>query len=316
MGKRFDVVVVGELNVDLILNQIERVPEVGKEVIADEMTLTIGSSSGIFSCNLSTLGSAVAFVGKLGNDNFGEFVLRSLKSKGVNVDLITLSPNSLTGLTSILNFGEDRAMVTHPGAMKDLRITDISDDILQQGRHLHLSSVFLQTGLINDITELFRRAKSFGMTTSLDPQWDPSEKWNIDLVTLLPHVDVFMPNEKELSLLAREADFNTAARSMAEISNILVVKNGSEGAYLFNDGEMLFQPAFRNIKVADSIGAGDSFNAGFIHKFILQKSLAECLEFGALMGAVNTTRAGGTTAFESTDMIKAIAKSHFNHCYS
>lgn len=315
MNREFDVVVVGELNVDLILNRIEKMPAVGKEVISNDMTLTIGSSSAIFSCNLSTLGSKVKFVGRLGCDNFGDFVLNSLTSKGVNVDGIRRSATHLTGITTVLNFDEDRAMVTYPGAMKDLTLRDISDEDLQRSRHLHLSSVFLQTGLLSDITRLFKRAKTLGLTTSLDPQWDPTEKWDIDLQSLLPYVDVFMPNVEELLHLSRKPDLKKAIGAVSKLGTTLVVKKGSEGAYLVNKDETIFQEAFRNTNVADSIGAGDSFNAGFIHKFLLDRPWKECLEFGALMGAVNTTRPGGTSAFGDRQMIQSIAKSSFNYSF-
>ncbi|MEP6951356.1 MAG: carbohydrate kinase family protein, partial [Ginsengibacter sp.] len=79
--KKFDVIVVGELNVDLILNQIESFPEIGKEKLADNMILTLGSSSAIFASNLSALGMRVSFVAKIGNDIFGHFCKDQLTEK-------------------------------------------------------------------------------------------------------------------------------------------------------------------------------------------------------------------------------------------
>ena len=72
MKKQFDVLVIGELNVDIILHNIDNFPEVGKEVLAQQMTLTLGSSSAIFASNISSLGASVAFLGKIGNDEFGD----------------------------------------------------------------------------------------------------------------------------------------------------------------------------------------------------------------------------------------------------
>src|SRR3954470_3310857 len=120
MKKLYDVVVVGELNIDLILNQIDTFPALGKEILSNHMTLTLGSSSAIFACNISTLGSAVAFVGKLGHDNFGDHILSSLKSKGVDTTHILHTVKHNTGATIVLNYSEDRSMVTYPGAMRYL----------------------------------------------------------------------------------------------------------------------------------------------------------------------------------------------------
>jgi sugar/nucleoside kinase (ribokinase family) len=313
MKKFFDVAVVGELNVDLILNQINKFPEVGKEVLADQMTITLGSSSAIFASNLSVLGSKVTFVGTLGRDHFGDHVVSSLQSKGVHTDNIIYCKDCSTGATVVLNYQEDRANVTYPGAMSRLSIKDISDESLQYSKHLHVSSIFLSTGLKKDIRELFKKAKGMGLTTSLDPQWDPGEQWDIDFKALLPYVDIFMPNENELRAMTRTRDVREAVQALKPFINILVVKSGNKGACLWIGDEIIQQPAFLNKEVVDSIGAGDSFDAGFIHTFLQQKTLKECLEFGALTGAINTTKPGGTAAFESLPDIKAIAATSFNH---
>ena len=81
MEKQFDVIVIGELNVDLILNQIDAFPEIGKEKLADNMTLTLGSSSAIFASNLSALGMRVSFIGKIGMIFLAGFAKNSLKQK-------------------------------------------------------------------------------------------------------------------------------------------------------------------------------------------------------------------------------------------
>lgn len=313
-AKRFDVAVVGELNIDIILNGIEQFPAVGKEVLANTLTVTTGSSSAIFACNLSTLGTRVAFCGKLGCDDFGRNIIASLKARGVDTSHVLETSQRSTGATIVLNFGEDRAMVTHPGAMEDLTLADVPESLIRQSRHLHVSSVFLQPGLKKDIIELFRVAKKHGLTTSLDPQWDPFEKWDVDFRTLLAYVDVFLPNASELRAITSLADINEAAKSLP-FANILVVKNGSSGALLWKQQEQLYQPAFVNPEVVDSIGAGDSFDAGFLHKFVAGRPLKECLEFAALTGAINTTRAGGTTAFENINTVKQIAETHFQYTF-
>ncbi|MBY0435119.1 MAG: carbohydrate kinase family protein [Cyclobacteriaceae bacterium] len=315
MKKLYDVVVIGELNVDLILNQVDKFPSIGKEVLASHMTLTLGSSSAIFASNLSTLGSKVTFVGNLGHDNFGDHIIASLKSRGVDTENINRSVKQNTGATIVLNFDEDRAMVTYPGAMKYLSIQDVSDEVLKHSRHLHLSSIFLQTGIIQDVVQLYKKAKEVGLTTSLDPQWDPAEKWNLNLKELLPYVDIFMPNLTELTSLTNAVDLKSAIDKLKSFANKIVVKNGSNGAYLWENNELIHQTSFLNKEVVDSIGAGDSFDSGFIHQFLNGKSNKECLEFGALTGAINTTRSGGTNAFENLSLVKMIAKSSFNYTF-
>ncbi len=306
--KKFDVIVVGELNVDLILNNIDSFPEMGKEKIARNMTLTLGSSSAIFASNLSSLGANVAFLGKIGNDSFGDLASDSLRAKNVNVDLIIRDGASNTGATIVLNYKEDRAMVTYQGAMNELTIKDISRETLQQAKHLHFSSCYLQPGIKKDIGKLFKMAKDSGLSTSFDMQWDPDEKWDINYKEVLPYVDIFLPNEQELLLLTKQNTIPDALKELsAEINNV-VVKMGNKGSLLYSKGRTITKKAFVNKNVVDAIGAGDSFNAGFIFKFIKGSDLEECQEFGNLMGAINTTKAGGTTAFTNYKEIMKIAE--------
>ena len=311
--QKYDVLVVGELNVDLILNRLEKYPELGKEIIANEMSFTLGSSSAIFASNLSTLGLKVAFFGKLGNDTFADKIITDLKAKNVDISMVQKTNASFTGISVAFNFNEDRAMITYSGAMELLSAKEITNDILKKAKHLHVSSVFLQPNLKKGIISLFARAKKLGLTTSFDPQWDPSEKWDLNLKKILLHVDVFLPNIEEIKNLTGTDNKEAAINSIKKFANIVVIKENIKGAYGYFLEKIIHQSAFINAKTVDAIGAGDSFNAGFISQFIQNKSLEKCLEFGALMGAVNTTASGGTTAFTNMGKIKKIVKEQFNH---
>lgn len=308
-----DVLAIGELNIDLILNGIDGFAEIGKEKLASQMSLTLGSSTAIFAANLSSLGSKVGFLGKIGNDSFGQLVLDSLKERGIDSSMVIVNKDVSTGATIILNYNEDRAMVTHPGAMDFLTIQDISDEQLMQAKHIHFSSVFLQPGIRNDIHTLFARAKKLGLTTSLDTQWDPAEKWDFDYKQILPFVDIFLPNETELLHLTGTSTISDAFEQLQPFAQNIAVKRGNKGSMLLKkDGTILEKSSYLNTSVVDAIGAGDSFNAGFIHKFVKGASLQECLDFGNLTGALNTTAAGGTGAFNSKAQIEEVAQKRFN----
>ena len=313
MASPFDVLVVGELNVDLILNGLPRMPEVGKEILAEAMTLTLGSSSAIFASNLSSIGARVTFLGKVGNDIFGDLVVQRLLAKRVDTGMVLRTAEYATGATMVLNRGEDRAMVTYMGAMEHLTLADLAADRLQTARHLHFASVFLQPGLRKDVAALFQRAKACGHTTSFDPQWDPLEQWDLDLPAILPYVDVFLPNEQEILHLTRKPTVEEAMAELRSYARTVVVKQGNLGALGMSKGETLFSPSFLNTEVVDAIGAGDSFDAGFISRFIHGQSLEECLRFGNLVGAISTTAAGGTGAFTDQAGLRVLAKERFNH---
>jgi sugar/nucleoside kinase (ribokinase family) len=315
MDKRVEVIVVGELNVDLILNQIEGYPEVGKEKLAGDMTLTLGSSSAIFASNLSSLGAKVSFLGKIGDDIFGDLVIQSLTSSNVLTDLIIRDKNLKTGATIVLNYEEDRAMITHAGAMEKLSIDDISRDKLSSARHLHFSSYFLQPGIRKDVSKMFELAKSLGLTTSLDAQWDPDEKWDLNLKTILPNVDVFLPNQQELFHLTGTKTIDDAFEYIQDFANTVAVKMGKAGSVVLANGIKYLKEPFLNKNVVDAIGAGDSFNAGFIRKYVQGSSIEECQTFGNLIGAISTTAAGGTTAFKDYDTVIKTAKEYFGYSF-
>jgi sugar/nucleoside kinase (ribokinase family) len=310
--KKPDVVVIGELNVDIILNSIHAFPAVGKEMLAQDLIITLGSSSAIFASNLACLGVSVSFIGKTGNDSFAEDVISALNSKRVITDRILRDNTLKTGATIVLNFDQDRANITYPGAMNSFCIGDVDFSYLGSAKHMHFSSFFIQPGIRSDVPALFRKAKESGLTTSLDPQWDPDEKWDFPTEELLPWVDVFLPNEAELRNITRTPGIVKGIEKIRSYSKHIVVKNGKDGSVGWDGNKLYHQDAYINSRIVDCVGAGDCFNAGYISKFIKNWSLPECMKFGALIGAINTTRAGGTGSFGSEDEVRAIALEQFN----
>lgn len=313
MSHSYDVLVIGELNLDLILDELESFPEIGKEKLAHKLNLTLGSSSAIFACNLSALNTKVSFIGKIGDDDLGQMVIDSLQEKGVDTSLILKANQQKTGITIVLNNGNDRAMVTYPGAMEVLNAGEIDDARLQLAKHLHISSVFLQPGLKSGLNNLLQRAKKAGMTTSLDPQWDPAETWDLNLKNLLPNIDIFLPNEQEFLMLTHSDTITDGIKRLPDEKGLVVIKRGESGSMVIDDDKIYNVSPFFNNDVVDAIGAGDSFNAGFVHKFIQKEDPATCAKFGSIMGAINTTASGGTNAFSDYRRIMKLAEEKFSY---
>ena len=159
MTTDFDVIVVGELNADLILRG-DVTPAFGQaEQLVEAATLALGSSSAIFACGAARLGLRVAFVGKVGDDEFGRFVLRELDRHGVNIDNVAIDPAVSTGLSVILSRPDDRAILTHLGSIAALRFEEIDLTRLSRARHLHLGSYFLLDALRPAVPRLFDAAQ-------------------------------------------------------------------------------------------------------------------------------------------------------------
>lgn len=309
--KRYDIAAIGELNVDVILNQIDGFPEMGKEKFAGQMLLTLGSSTAIFAANASSLGPKVCFVGMIGKDSFGALVKESLEAKGVATDYLIESSSAATGATIVMSYDEDRANLTYQGAMDIMGFDDIDQSVFENTKHIHLSSLFMQSALLRDIDKVLEAATKNGVTVSLDTQWDPAEKWALDYKKVLPSITIFLPNEKELQALTGTSSLEEAIEAVLPyLGCAMVVKMGSKGSLLVRkDGSRNMLPSFLNRNVVDAIGAGDSFNSGFVSAFVKGLPLEKCQEIGNMTGALNTTAAGGTGAFTTPEEInqRAIA---------
>lgn len=310
--KNFDIIALGELNVDLILNQIESEPEIGKEKFAKQMTLTLGSSTAIFAANAAALGAKVAFCGMIGNDSFGDLVETSLQKKGVDTRYLIRQDKYATGATICMSYDEDRANLTYQGAMDYMTLEDINPEVFKEAKHIHISSIFMQSGVKRDLMKILELCKANGITTSLDTQWDPVEAWDLDYEKVLPMLTVFMPNETELKFLTKSATLEEAIEKIRPYANAAVIKCGSKGSLLMRKGQPdRMQAALLNKNVVDCIGAGDSFNSGFITRLAAGDPLDKCQEYGNMTGAVNTTAAGGTTAFTCREDVEKVGREKF-----
>lgn len=310
--KQFDIIALGELNVDLILNQIEGQPEIGKEKFAKQMTLTLGSSTAIFAANAAALGARVAFCGMIGNDSFGDLVEQSLQQKGVDTRYLIRQDKYATGATICMSYDEDRANLTYQGAMDYMTLDDINPEVFTQTKHIHISSIYMQSGVKRDLMKILECCKANGVTVSLDSQWDPAEKWDLDYKAVLPLLTVFMPNETELKFLTRTKTLDEAIEAIRPYTNAAVIKCGSRGSLLMRKGKQdRIQKALLNKNVVDCIGAGDSFNSGFLARLAAGDPLDVCQQYGNMTGAVNTTAAGGTTAFTCREDVERIGRERF-----
>jgi len=307
--KKFDVLVVGELNADLILFGIDQPPELGKEILASRMTLTMGSSSAIFAVNLAALGARVAFAGRLGDDPFGRLVLESLQRGEVDTSDIIVDSSTPTGVTSILGWGGDRAMITFKGAMDDLKGTDVTDDMLDQAHHLHVSSFYLQDGLRPGCATLFSRAHQAGLTTSFDTQWDPAETWE-GVLDVLEHTDIFLPNESEVLAISNAPDLDSAMDALHREGMTLAVKIGNRGARVRSAQGEEFKAAPLDVKIVDAVGAGDTFDAGFVLARLRGLGDERALTFANAVAAYSVTSAGGTAALANREGTRRWLEQH------
>ena len=293
------VLVAGELNPDLVLASLTSAPEPGREVVARDFALGLGSSSAICASGLAKLGNDVAFLGKAGDDVFGRFCAEQLTAVGVDVRLVSTDPSLQTGLTVSIS-DRDRALVTYPGAMEGLRADDVTDSVLAQFTHLHVSAYFLQRGLRPGLPSLFRRARALGLTTSFDPGHDPYSEWGAEIQDVFCETSLLFLNEVELQEITGSADIEQGLRQLATDSMLSVVKLGARGSVALGASGVVERVPAMRIEVVDTTGAGDSFNAGFLHAWLRRWSLSKALRCGVVCGSLSTRGLGGCEAQPDT----------------
>ena len=307
--EQFDITLAGEITMDLLMYGLPEELPVERELLATSMTLTLGGSSAITAHNLAILGSRTGFIPQLGADLFTDLCLQTLLDAGVNLSrAVAPKPGVGTGLTVLLQHECSRRALTFAGTISDLRYEDLDLAYLASGRHFHLSSFFLQRGLRDDVPKLLAAMHQAGLTTSLDTNDDPENLWEGPIAETLAHLDILMPNEREACRLANEDNLEDAIDKLAEMIPMLVIKRGAAGALVVHNGTR-YEAAGHLTEVVDVIGAGDSFNAGFLHAFVQGASVSDCLKLGNACGAYSTTASGGTRAFSEPQRMQQFLES-------
>jgi sugar/nucleoside kinase (ribokinase family) len=284
-----DLVVLGDCNPDLLVAGGDVVPTFGqREQLVERAELTVGGSGAIMACGAARLGVSTALVAAVGDDHFGRFMRERLEQRDVDTSRCPTDTEAPTGITIALVRGDDRAILTMPGAIARLRADQVDRAFLEGARHLHVASYFLLRDLHPGLPDLVEEAARMGLAVSVDPQEDPAGEWDSGLRALLPQLDVLFVNEQEERALRPDH------------CPLVVVKRGSRGAVARSaDGEV--EATAPDVDVVDATGAGDSFDAGFVAARLAGESIAGALRLACACGALSTTRLGGTAAQPTLD---------------
>ena len=287
------VAVIGELNPDLVASGLTSAPVLGHEILAEDFQTVLGSASAIFACGMARLRHPVSFFSKVGDDELGRFCLKSLRSQGVSTRHVRTLAKTRTGVTISLSTRSDRALVTMLGAISELRYSDLELNALRGHSHLHLTSFFLQTALRPAFPRILRRARKLGLTTSFDPNSDPSSSWGSDLWRVIDETTILFLNRAEALQLTRRSTVRGALSQLAQRVPCVVIKLGPRGA-IAAAGEQTVTVAGFAVSPVDTTGAGDSFAAGFVHAYLSGRTLRQCVVEGNACGALSTLEVGGT----------------------
>ena len=301
----FDITLVGDTNLDVLMYGLPEELPCERELLASEMAIRVGGSGAITAHNLAALGNGVGFITTVPGDEFGQLCQMELRTVGVDLSRCVQMPEARTGVTVHLQHSEQRHMFTYAGATFQLGFDHLDLGYLTDARHFHMSSYYLQRALTSRIPELFAELKSAGLTVSLDPNDDPAQTWDRTILDSLPFVDVLMPNEREACLIAGEQNLRQAVATLRSMVPLVVIKRSAKGASAYSrDNE--WHALAESVQIVDAVGAGDSFNSGFLHGWTRGWEIQRALAFGNRCGAMSTSMSGGTSAFRDRASLKAL----------
>lgn len=302
------ILVAGDANLDLVLRG-DVVPRFGQaEQLLDGADLVLGSSAGICAAGLARLGVDTALVARVGADVFGDRTRGLLSDAGVDTAAVRVVDEP-TGISVILSAPHDRSILTLTGALSGVTAAEVL--AAAEGRsHVHFASYFLVPTLAAALPEVLTELRARGVTTSLDTNWDPAERWD-GVSECLPLLDLLLPNAAEAIALAaaggtRTEDAEDAARALAASGPIVVVKDGAAGGLAIAGEHALRAPGLV-LDVIDTTGAGDSFDAGFLAGWTEHGDVQAALRWAAVAGSLSTRGAGGTGGQATRAEVESLA---------
>ena len=300
MPNQYDVICVGILVADILSSPIPRAPEEGELILAGDIALETGGCATNTGVDLVKLGGRVGLIGKVGNDIFGEFIIREMKAKGLETRGIKISPSAPTSKTMIINvISQDRRFIHTLGANGELSYEDIDLDMIAVAKILYVGGYLVIPKLDQKaLTKIFQFARGKGLKTVLDVvvPAEAGEEYRAEntLAQLLPYTNVFVPNDDEARLLTGKEELKNQAEVFLNYGcETVVITRGEKGAFLKTKKETISSPAFK-IEVVDPSGAGDAFDAGLIMGMLQNWAWPRTLEFASAVGASACTKLGCT----------------------
>jgi sugar/nucleoside kinase (ribokinase family) len=308
----YDVLVIGDLNPDVMLSAGDLGDDLAgafgqREQIVQTGRMLLGGSSAITAVAAARLGLQVAFACCIGDDWIGQALVDEVGRQGVDVIVVRRAADTATSLTVVVSRGIDRAILTSDSTLRLLRCEDVPLDLVDSSRHVHVGGYFLQAGLWSGLPALLERARAGGATTSVDPNWDPSERWSAELAATLPLVDIFLPNAAEAARITGLASAEAAARQLARTCGIVAVKAGAAGGLACQGDEVVHATALA-LEPKDAVGAGDNFDAGFLAGQLTGLGVRDSLALAVACGGLSTQGVGGTGANVTLEHARAAAR--------
>ena len=287
------IVAVGEVAVDVIATGMPRIPKKWSEVeIIENFGVYPAGSAGYFAQCLARLGMGCSIVGKIGADQFGEFLLAEFQKEKVDTRFLKISKTDETAITLLLVLRNRKkiSFVTRPPRIES---SDIDFGCLAGASHLHFSGYLMVPSMWGRPTiTLMKRAREEGLQTSLDTQMSITGNWRKPLSGVLEHVDLLFLDQDEARKVSGVSSLKRAGRILLKRGpRTVVVKLGKRGCRIFTGDEDITVPGY-TVKALSTVGAGDAFDAGYLYSTAMNWPLARRGAFANGVAALSCTAVG------------------------
>lgn len=300
--KKWDVYVCGDINIDLIVSGVDRIPAPGQEEEVPYMGTFPGGGAALFTMGMGKLGLRTVFQGAVGDDFYGSMLREELEAAHVDTILLAMDRGESTGISISFTNASDRSFLTYRGTGQRKRLEAADMSMMKKARHIHVTGY--EGSADQELYGRFLRQvkEETDASVSFDVGWDGSGEWSRGIYELFPMIDILFMNETEALHYSRLSAAAEAAMDFAGRCGQAVIKLGSRGALSVKDGAVYCAKGYP-VTAVDTTGAGDSFNAGYVYGFLKGFDVPGCLQCGNGCGALSVTRPGGSTGFPDEERL-------------
>ncbi|WDR01558.1 sugar kinase [Devosia algicola] len=289
------VICAGRIYCDLVFSGLPAMPCLGQEVYASGMNSVLGGGAFIAAAHLQALGRRAILLSRFGMDPVSMALESQFAVAGLDMALVERHADAGPQITVVMAHGDDRAFLSRrAGSALPMALNAALSGV--EAAHLHIA----EFATLADHPDLVRLAKRHGMSVSLDPSWDSALIHSSGLLSICAGVDLFLPNLEEARAITGHTDAASALNILAQHFPVVALKLGAEGA-IYAKGTIRQKIGAPKVAVVDTTGAGDAFNAGFIHAWLDGEPAQQCLSAAVALGSRSVQGPGGTAALSLTD---------------
>ena len=301
---KLDAIGFGALNVDNLF-KVNRIAAAEEESFVVDHSVACGGSAANTMVALARLGCKVGFIGKVASDAEGRMLLQDFRKGGVDARGVTVATTGRSGkVMGFVGKGGERALYIDPGVNDTIRLDQIDSEYASSTKFLHLSSFVGKQSFETQKKIVDQLPKE--VMVSFDPGALYSRMGLARLRSIIKKTSVMMPNAGEIALLTGKSDYRAGARLLInEGVGVLAVKLGSKGCYVTNGYEDYMVKQFK-VKVLDTTGAGDAFDAGFIYGLLSDKDINEAGKIGNFVASKSITAMGARNGLPTLSDLKKL----------